>query len=384
MPTRESFRLPDYAVALATIAVAILVRAMLTPLMGGRLSAGHDVLRGGVHLVVQRLGDRRCSPRSSGFSRRTFSFPAPTWSAPGRWSRKCSRSASTCCPAARSSCWAKPCAPPSGGSRPGSARCRRPMRRSRPRSKPTRCWRPSSPRAATQSSARRWAARSPHGTRAPSSCSATPAAEAMGQSIAMLVPPERAGEGRRFWIASSHGGRLDHLDTVERHARAASAACQSSPSRRCTTATASSSAASSRPATSRCASRAEEQLLRSEEEQRLLVAFTTPRAACGPERGDARGRHPGRDSTSASPLRLRRGDLDAGTVLITRGLHEGRADGGRALPDRGVRRSRWSRELKGRACRGDRRRPLRPAHRCDAPSADLRTGCRSSRWSACR
>ena len=144
-------------------------------------------------------------------------------------------------------------------------------------------------------------------------------AEALGQSMTMLTPPERAGEGRLILDRTHSGGRLDHFDTVR---------LTKSGERRDVSLTVSpvhdrhglviGASTVARDITLR--KLAEQQLLQSEEEQRLLVAIhDVTRGLADPsevmrEVVTQVGRH-----FDVSRCAYGEVDMDAGTVLITRG-----------------------------------------------------------------
>jgi len=77
-------------------------------------------------------------------------------------------------------------------------------------------WRPSSTPLTTRSSARRSRASSPPGTGRPSGCSANSAKEAIGQSIRLIIPPDRVDEERQLLARVQSGEVVEHFETVRR------------------------------------------------------------------------------------------------------------------------------------------------------------------------
>ena len=146
-----------------------------------------------------------------------------------------------------------------------------------------------------------------------------PAADALGQPMAMLIPPDRASESQLILDRIQGGGRLDHHDTVRvtRNGERRDVSLTVSPvhDRHGLVIGASTVA---RDITLRKS--AEQQLLRSEEEQRLLVAIHDATRGL-PDPSEVMrevvtqvGRHFGVSRCAYGEV-----DVDAGTVLITRG-----------------------------------------------------------------
>jgi PAS domain S-box-containing protein len=145
------------------------------------------------------------------------------------------------------------------------------------------------------------------------------AAEALGRGMSMLVPPDRMGEEQVILERIQSGGRVDHLDTVRvtKNGALRDVSLTVSPLHDRHGQVIGTSAVA-RDITLRKS--AERQLLRSEEEQRLLVAIHDATRGLHDASEVLReavtevGRH-----FEAARCAYGEVDLDSGTVLITRG-----------------------------------------------------------------
>ena len=120
-----------------------------------------------------------------------------------------------------------------------------------------RCWRRSSSRRTTPSSASRWTASSRAGTPRAERLFGYTAAEAVGRHISLVIPPDRLAEEDQIIASLKAGQRVEHFETERRAAATASASRSRSPSRRSRTTRATSSGRPRSCATSRERKRAE-------------------------------------------------------------------------------------------------------------------------------